>query len=86
MPLELPPMLCTVSSSTTCLLCHSTILCPSAIVTIVQPYKKPYALYNKLDAVVAILNRCITEDVIATDGRQITGKTGMPGTSLVSKF
>ena len=31
------------------------ILCPSAIVTIVQPYKKSYALYNKLDAVVAIL-------------------------------
>ena len=58
-----------------------TLLCLGVVVTILllQPYKKPYALHNKLDAVTIILiivfNTCIIEP--ATDRRQITGKVSM---------
>ena len=58
-----------------------TLLCLDVVVTILllQPYKKPYALHNKLDAVMIILiivfNTCIIEP--ATDRRQIAGKVSM---------
>ena len=58
-----------------------TLLCLGVVITILllQPYKKPYALYNKLDGVmiivIIIFNTCIVEP--ATDRRQITGKVSM---------
>ena len=59
------------------LLCVSVV----AIVLLVRPYKKRYALYNKFDAVmiilVAVFLTCNLETVLVTDTRQITGSVGM---------
>ena len=58
------------------------LLCVIVVVTVflVQPYKKPYALYNKLDAVlislVIVFTTCVLGIDIATKHRQIVRKTG----------
>ena len=58
------------------LLCVSVVV----IVLLVQPYKKPYALYNKLDAfmlsLVTVFITCILVTDIATTNRQIISKAG----------
>ena len=59
------------------------LLCLIVLVTILllQPYKKPYALYNKLDAVMIILVvafiTCIFQTRIVADKAQINGKAGI---------
>ena len=66
------------------------LLCLITLVTIllVQPYKKPYALYNKLDAVMVILViafiTCILQPSIVTDKVQITSKAGAVGAGVVA--
>ena len=58
------------------------LLCLSVVTTVlVWPYKKRYALYNKLDAVmiivVIVFITCNLETVVASDTQQINYKTGM---------
>ena len=59
------------------------LLCLIVLVTILvlQPYKKPYALYNRLDAVMIILVvafiTCLLETRIVADKPQINGKAGI---------
>ena len=66
------------------------LVCLSVVVTVllVQPYKKRYALYNKLDAVMIILVivfiTCTLEVVLVTDTRQITGSVGMIAAGVVA--
>ena len=59
------------------LLCFSVV----AAVLVVRPYKKRYALYNKLDAVMIIVLivflTCNLETVLVADTRQITGSVGI---------
>ena len=56
------------------------LLCVTVVVTVlvVQPYKKPYALYNKLDSVmislVLVFITCVLGTDIATKNRQIISK------------
>ena len=58
-----------------------------AAVLLVQPYKKRYALYNKLDAVIIVVLVfivCNLETVLVTDTRQITGNVGMIAAGVVA--
>ena len=66
------------------------LLCLIVLVAIllVQPYKKPYALYNKLDAVMIILaiafSTCILETKIVADKPQISDKAGIVAGCVVA--
>ena len=66
------------------------LLCLIVLVTIllVQPYQKPYAVYNKIDAVMIILviafNTCILQPGIVTDKEQITSKAGAVAAGVVA--
>ena len=66
------------------------LLCLIVLVTIllVQPYKKPYALYNKIDAVMIILVMafiiCILQPGIVTDKEQITSKASIIAAGVVA--
>ena len=66
------------------------LLCLIVLVTILvlQPYKKPYALYNKIDAVMIILviafTTCILQTSIVTDKKQITSKAGIVAAGVVA--
>ena len=58
------------------------------IILLVQPYKKPYAVYNKIDAVMIILVvaflTCILQPTIITNKKQITSKAGIVAACLVT--
>ena len=58
------------------------------IILLVQPYKKPYAVYNKIDAVMIILVvaflTCILQPTIITNKKQITSKAGIFAACLVT--
>ena len=66
------------------------LLCVGVVATIflVQPYKKRYALYNKLDAAMIILVLvfiiCIIQTDVTTDNRHITSKTGFIAAGAVA--
>ena len=66
------------------------LLCLSVVVTVllVWPYKKCYAIYNKIDAVMIILVIvfivCSLETITVTDTRQITDSVGMIAAGVVA--
>ena len=67
-----------------------TLVCLIVLVTILvlQPYKKPYAVHNKLDAVMIFLIvasvTCIFQTRIVTDKEQITSKAGIVAAGVVA--